>query len=50
MSGRKLWVIVLAIWLLLTGLLMITNFRFEAQNLIMGILAIAAAVLLVLDR
>lgn len=50
MTGRKLWVIVLAIWLLLYGLLAITNFRFEAQNLIMGILAIAAAVLLVLDR
>lgn len=48
--SRKLWVIVLAIWLLLYGLLAITNFRFEAQNLIMGILAIAAAVLLVLDR
>lgn len=47
---RKLWVIVLAIWLALWGLLAITNFRFEASNLIMGVLAIAAGILLALDR
>jgi hypothetical protein len=48
--SRKLWVIALAIWLLLYGLLAITNFRFEMQNFVMGILAIIAAVLLALDR
>lgn len=46
----KYWALVLAAWLLFTGLLMITNVRFEAQNLILGVLAIVAAVLLALDR
>lgn len=50
MSGRKLWMIALAVWLVLTGLLMVTNFRFEAANLIMGVLAIVTAGLLTLDR
>ncbi len=48
--SRKLWVILLAIWLVLYGLLAITNFRFEMENFVMGILAIAAGVLLALDR
>lgn len=48
--SRKIWVIVLAIWLLLYGLLAITNFRFELQGFVMGVLAIVAAVFLFLDR
>jgi len=48
--GRKFWVIALCLWLVLWGLLSITNFRFEAENLIMGILAIAAGILLILDK
>lgn len=48
--NRKLWVIALAVWLLLYGLLAITNFRFEFQGFVMGVLAIAAAILLILDR
>ncbi len=48
--SRKLWVIALALWLLLWGVLAVTNIRFDQQNLIMGLLAIVAAVLLVLDR
>lgn len=48
--SRKLWVVALAVWLVLYGLLSITNFRFEAQTLIMGCLAIVAGVLLALDR
>lgn len=50
MSGRKFWVICLAIWLVLYGLLAITNFRFELSGFVMGILAIVAGILLVLDR
>lgn len=48
--NRKLWVIALAVWLVLWGLLSVSNFRFEASGLIMGILAIVAGVLLALDR
>lgn len=48
--SRKLWVIALACFLFLWGLLAVTNVRFEASNLIMGLLAIAAGLLLVLDR
>ncbi len=48
--SRKLWVIALAIWLILYGLLSVTNFRFEMQTAVMGILAIIAGVLLALDR
>ena len=48
--SRKLWAVTLAIWLALWGLLAITNVRFEMQNFLMGVLAIAAAILLILDR
>lgn len=41
-----IWKILLAVWFLLWGLLAVTNFKFEAQNLIMGVLAIAIAVLI----
>lgn len=46
----KLWQIVLAVWLLLWGLLGVSNFRFEAQNLVLGFLAVAAGILILLDR
>jgi hypothetical protein len=48
--NRKLWVIVLVVWLTLYGLFAITNQKVEAGNLIMGVLAIAAAILIVLDK
>lgn len=48
--SRKAWVIVLAIWLVLWGLLAITNFKFELENFVMGALAVTAAILLLLDR
>lgn len=50
MGGKKLWAICLAVWLLLWGLLALTNVRFEASNLITGVLAVAAAVLLLFDK
>ena len=45
-----LWQIVLAIWFLAWGLLAVTNFAFEQRDLIMGLLAIAVAILLVFRR
>ena len=50
MTGRKLWVIALALFMLLWGLLAVTNIKFEAQNLLMGFLAIAVAVLVAFDK
>ena len=43
MSGRKFWVIALAVWMLLYGLLAITNVRFEMQGFLMGVLALIVA-------
>ncbi len=40
----------LGIWLILTGLIALFNFKFDGLPLIMGILAIAAGVLLLLGR
>lgn len=41
------WKILLACWLVLWGLLAISNFKFDGQNLIMGCLAIGAAIFMV---
>lgn len=48
--SRKLWVIVLAVWFVAWGLLAVTNVRFEAQNLLMGLMAIAVGVLAAFDK
>jgi hypothetical protein len=48
--SRKIGVVLLAIWLVLTGFLAVTNFRFEQEHFVMGILAIAAGIFLALDR
>lgn len=45
-----MWKYALAAFLLLTGLMLVTNVRFAAQDILTGIAAILAAVLLVLDR
>lgn len=47
---RKVWVILLTIFLILWGLLSISNFQFEASHVVMGLLAIATGILLILDR
>ncbi len=47
---RKLWVIAAACWFIAWGLLAVTNIKFEAQNLLMGVLALAAGVLMLLDK
>lgn len=48
--NRKLWSICLAIWMLIYGLLAITNIQFQLSGFVMGVLAIAVAVLIVFDR
>ncbi len=50
MSNRTLGVILLCVWLVLTGLLMISNFKFDAQNVVMGFLAIAAGGLIAFGK
>lgn len=45
-----LWKIALAVWLIFWAVLQITNIRVEAANLLLGILAIVAAVLMLFDR
>ena len=46
----KLGNLLLAVWLLLTGLTAVTNITFSSRDLIMGVLALAAGVLLLLGR
>ena len=48
--NRKLWMLALAGWLIVYGLLAVTNVRFELQNAMLGFLAIAAGILLLLDK
>ncbi len=46
----KLGMILLSIWLILTGLIALLSFSFLGLPLIMAILAIAAGVLILLDQ
>jgi hypothetical protein len=45
-----LWRIALAAFLILWALMSITNVRFEAQGLLLGLTALAAGVLILFDR
>ena len=47
---RNLGVILLAIWLILVGILPLANITFPSQEIILGLLGIAAGVLLILRR
>jgi hypothetical protein len=42
--------LLLAIWLILTGLITLFSLNFQGLSLIMGILALAAGVLILLGR
>jgi hypothetical protein len=42
--------IVLAIWLILTGLIALLSLSFEGMHIIMGLLAVVAGVLLLVGR
>jgi hypothetical protein len=45
---RSAGMIVLAIWLILTGLLALFNISFSNQGIIMGVLALIAGILILL--
>lgn len=47
---KKLGMILLSIWLILTGLIELIDFSFTGLGVIMAILAIAAGVLILLNR
>ena len=48
--NRNLGMLLLAIWLVLTGLIPLLNLSFSGLHLIMAILAIAAGVLIAVGR
>lgn len=51
LAGRNLGMVLLAIWLILTGLLPLLNIRVSATvNTVLAILAIAAGLLILLRR
>jgi len=47
---RKLGMILLSIWLIASGLIVIFNLGFTGLSIIMAILAIAAGILILLER
>lgn len=47
---KNLGMILLSTWLIMTGLIALTNFSFNGLYMIMGILALAAGILILLDR
>ena len=47
---KKIGILLLGIWLILTGLIPLFKFTFSGLDTIMAILAIAAGVLLLLQR
>jgi hypothetical protein len=50
MNNRSYGVICLCVFLICYGLIALTNFRFAAEDIIMGILAIAAGVLILMGK
>lgn len=50
MSGRSFGVICTAIWLILTGLLIVSNLQIQAAPVVLAFLAIVAGVLLLLGK
>ena len=47
---KNLGILLLAIWLILTGLIGLTSFSFQGLALVMAILAIVAGVLILFGR
>jgi hypothetical protein len=47
---RNIGILLLSIWLILTGLLQLVKFSFSGLEIIMAILAIAAGIFLLLGR
>ena len=50
MGSRKWWAICLAVFMLLWGLLQVSNVVFAQQSFVMGILAIGVAILIAFDK
>lgn len=46
----KIWQIMLAAWLVITGVLMMLSVTFPGMNVLMGILAIFTGILALIDR
>ncbi len=46
----KIWRILLVCFLVLYGFLLISNLKFESQNLLLGLAAIAAGIFLACDK
>ena len=50
-SKRPRWgMVLLGVWLILTGLVHLTTLSFTGMNTVLGILALAAGVLILLER
>ena len=47
---KNLGMLLLAVWLILTGLVALFGFKFQGLEIILGILALAAGILLLLQR
>ena len=47
---RNLGMVLLSIWLILTGLLALVNLSFPSQGTIMALLALAAGILILIGR
>jgi hypothetical protein len=47
---RQLGMLLLAIWLIATGVVQLTNLSFNGMHMVMAILALAAGILLVIRR
>lgn len=47
---RTWWAILLALFLIIFGLTMVTNFRVQASDIVEGVLAIGAAICLLLNK
>jgi hypothetical protein len=47
---KNIGMLLLAVWLILTGLIPLLNFSFSGLGLVMGILAIASGVFIVIGR
>jgi hypothetical protein len=47
---RNIGMLLLAVWLILTGLIPLLNFSFSGLGIVMAILAIAAGILIVVGR
>lgn len=48
--GKGLGMVVLAIWLILTGLRPLVGFHFSGEGVVLGIMAVVAGALLILQR